>query len=113
ISAAQLCGHHHPHSGRTLLCPPPFSPSSAAAILAKSYRKTRGQPALVAICNCNEIQLSSLLSRCPGQDSGRLNHSRPPPPCPQGILLGRPRKTFARAPRIAAAGADHADGSLG
>src|SRR6266705_945547 len=49
IIAAQLCGHHHPQIGRTLLCPAPFSPSSAAAILAKSYRRTRGQPALVAI----------------------------------------------------------------
>src|SRR5260370_32792584 len=48
IIAAQLCGHH-PQTGRTLLCPAPFSPSSAAAILAKSYRRTRAQPALVAI----------------------------------------------------------------
>src|SRR6266853_1231186 len=48
IIAAQLCGHH-PQTGRTLLCPAPFSPGSAAAILAKSYRRTRGQPALVAI----------------------------------------------------------------
>jgi hypothetical protein len=36
IIAAQLCGHHL-QTGRTLLCTKPFSASSPAAILAKSY----------------------------------------------------------------------------
>ena len=35
-----------------------------------------------------------------------LTSARPPPACRQGILLGGVRETLARAPRLAAAGAD-------